>query len=478
LASIPYFNLTNKLSAGSGITITEGSATSSPVITASGFTSVGLSTLFNATQFTNNTGTNKIDMASGYKPASAGTADTLSTVRNIAGVSFNGGSPIDIPYFNLTFKPSAGTGIGITTGTASTSPVISASYSSINLIGIFNATQFTNNTGTNKIDMASGYKPASAGTADTLSTARNIAGVSFNGSAPISIPYDNLTFKPTAGSGITITAGSSTLSPIISASASTPTSSSLISIFDTTQFADVSSKIVISSTWKPLVSSYADTLSNGRTIAGATFNGSADISIEYSNLNNVPWVRAPFAVNNACVSTTRYVKIGDGVEPSYPLHVIGDVNITGEFRKNGTIFGTTFDASAITSGTLPVARGGTGQTSYTAGSILFGALSSTSYLSYSTTGCFQVFLSTGFSTGTQTYTYFALGTQLINVYMTSLGNVVGYFNGNLWCTGRILATSDSRIKENIQDINDDSALQMILAIEPKTYNYIDKIERG
>ena len=48
----------------------------------------------------------------------------------------------------------------------------------------------------------------------------------------------------------------------------------------------------------------------------------------------------------------------------------------------------------------------------------------------------------------------------------------------VWCTGSIISSSDRRIKEDIQDINDDSALQMILAIEPKTYKYIDKINKG
>ena len=34
------------------------------------------------------------------------------------------------------------------------------------------------------------------------------------------------------------------------------------------------------------------------------------------------------------------------------------------------------------------------------------------------------------------------------------------------------------LKMNIQDINDDSALQKILLIQPKTYEYIDKINNG
>ena len=38
--------------------------------------------------------------------------------------------------------------------------------------------------------------------------------------------------------------------------------------------------------------------------------------------------------------------------------------------------------------------------------------------------------------------------------------------------------SDERIKINIQDINDDTTLQKILAIQPKTYEYIDKFNKG
>ncbi len=39
-------------------------------------------------------------------------------------------------------------------------------------------------------------------------------------------------------------------------------------------------------------------------------------------------------------------------------------------------------------------------------------------------------------------------------------------------------SSDIRIKKNIKDIDDDTALQKILQIQPKTYEYIDKLERG
>jgi hypothetical protein len=59
-------------------------------------------------------------------------------------------------------------------------------------------------------------KPATAGLADTataLATSRNIAGVGFNGSAAIDIPYPNLTNKLTSGTGITISAATP---PVIS----------------------------------------------------------------------------------------------------------------------------------------------------------------------------------------------------------------------------------------------------------------------
>jgi len=56
-------------------------------------------------------------------------------------------------------------------------------------------------------------------------------------------------------------------------------------------------------------------------------------------------------------------------------------------------------------------------------------------------------------------------------------DVCASFASSVWCKYQIIVSSDERIKRNIQDINDDSALQKILSIQPKTYNYID-ISRG
>ena len=61
---------------------------------------------------------------------------------------------------------------------------------------------------------------------------------------------------------------------------------------------------------------------------------------------------------------------------------------------------------------------------------------------------------------------------------SATNNVVALkVNGSVWGTGYIVS-SDIRIKNEIDDIIDDSALQKILAVEPKTYKYIDKVDKG
>lgn len=57
-------------------------------------------------------------------------------------------------------------------------------------------------------------------------------------------------------------------------------------------------------------------------------------------------------------------------------------------------------------------------------------------------------------------------------------NICAKFNSSIWTTGNVISSSDERIKTNICDLQDDSALQMILNIQPKTYNYIDMRSRG
>ena len=74
--------------------------------------------------------------------------------------------------------------------------------------------------------------------------------------------------------------------------------------------------------------------------------------------------------------------------------------------------------------------------------------------------------------------YFAQGTGVVNGYTGNFDGVTAKFSGAIWCGSFVGISSDSRIKEDFQDIIDDTALQSILSIEPKTYKYIDKLQRG
>ena len=65
------------------------------------------------------------------------------------------------------------------------------------------------------------------------------------------------------------------------------------------------------------------------------------------------------------------------------------------------------------------------------------------------------------TTGTKSYYY-------ISIYSA------GVFLAGRW----IASVCDERIKRYIDDINDDTALNQILAIQPKTYIYIDIVKRG
>ena len=92
------------------------------------------------------------------------------------------------------------------------------------------------------------------------------------------------------------------------------------------------------------------------------------------------------------------------------------------------------------------------------------------------TGWFQVVACSG-SSGYQYFRYFNYDVQITSAYTYKI-DVCARFYSSIWCSSWIASSSDIRIKEDIQDINDNNALEMILAIEPKTYKYIDKVAKG
>jgi hypothetical protein len=66
-------------------------------------------------------------------------------------------------------------------------------------------------------------------------------------------------------------------------------------------------------------------------------------------------------------------------------------------------------------------------------------------------------------------------TQFNNTSGVSIATILN--NGNLRVAGSLITDSDIRIKKDVEDIDLGSALQMILAVQPKTYRYIDDERR-
>jgi len=140
----------------------------------------------------------------------------------------------------------------------------------------------------------SSYKPATAvraDTADKFTTSRRIANVPFDGSADISISYNSLDNKLNASTGINIDVNNQ-----ISA---TYASTDLMGIFNTTDFADVNSKIELSKNTSNYVlatsniligrirntSNYVDSINTSLTtaIAGKQATLTTGIGISISN---------------------------------------------------------------------------------------------------------------------------------------------------------------------------------------------------
>jgi hypothetical protein len=82
------------------------------------------------------------------------------------------------------------------------------------------------------------------------------------------------------------------------------------------------------------------------------------------------------------------------------------------------------------------------------------------------------------STGSIYQKYYSIFINDQTPQTQTLTDVCAIFESSVWCKSRYTVSSDERIKTNIQDINDDEALQKILLIQPKKYEYIDKVERG
>ena len=172
-SAVPVMTSTSHGVAGKGARLTLDTETAT--LSADIPTSADLITNMKAEHFVNNVTRNKIEISSVYVSPNA---TKLATGRTIGGTSFDGSANISVGLADTATKLATARTIG--------------------------GTSFD---GTGNISVGL------ADTATKLATTRAIAGVNFDGTGAIAIPYFNLTNKPTAGTGIAITAGSATLSP-------------------------------------------------------------------------------------------------------------------------------------------------------------------------------------------------------------------------------------------------------------------------
>ena len=80
--------------------------------------------------------------------------------------------------------------------------------------------------------------------------------------------------------------------------------------------------------------------------------------------------------------------------------------------------------------------------------------------------------------GADNFRYFNYGTALTQVAGGIPTDVCLITNSGIWCRGTLHASSDRRIKRDLQILDDNEALQRLLKIEPKKYKYIDEISQG
>ena len=222
-------------------------------------------------------------------------------------------------------------------------------------------------------------------------------------------------------------------------------------------------------------------------------------------------------------------KLGVGVtNPTEALEVSGNATISGTMTASS--FSGSMSAGNIT-GTLPVANGGTGVTTSTGtGSVVLSSsptfnntmklydttgssgrsfymqgdfevfaplVTNTAYYGQFTarrgnfgTGSLWTFYAGVFNEGTNASVFWeVVNRQGTRVLCTTYNNTVGIrtsspsssfaldVNGGIRCVGAVNTSSDLRIKKNVVDIEDNSALDIVRLIKPKTYEYIDPTDR-
>ena len=261
--------------------------------------------------------------SSGSCSGNAATATILETTRAIGGVNFNGSGDITLPGVNASGNQNtSGTSAGLTgSPSVELTNVVGAAAS---IAGIVTATTFigalTGNV-TGNTSGSSGSCSGNAATATILATARDIGGVSFNGSAPITLPGVNASGNQnTSGTSAGLTGSPSVqLTNIVGAAAS------VVGIVTATTFSGALTGNVTGNTSGSSGSctgnaATATILATARDIGGVSFNGSASINLPGVNQagnQNTTGTAAGITEADTAVSSTSATTVLSFAHASY-----------------------------------------------------------------------------------------------------------------------------------------------------------------
>ena len=350
--------------------------------------------------------------------STATSAATLTTARNIGGVSFNGSADINLPGVNTAGNQNT-TGSAATLTTARTIGGVSFDGSAnINLPGV-------NEAGTQN----------TTGSAATLTTARNIGGVSFNGSADINLPGVNATGNQnTTGSAATLTtprtiaisgdltynSGNFDGSANVTAAGTLATVNSNVGTFGSTTAVPV-----ITVNAKGLVTSVTtDNIATSFTIAGGA--GTPAVIAGGSTLT---FAGTSNEINTAITAGQVQIGLPDDVTIGQDLSVTRNLVVSGNLTVNGTTTTVATTNTVVSDLLLELGNGVTGAPSSDAGIIIERGSSNNAFMGFDEsedkfivgTGSF-----TGASTGNLTIT---VGTLLANLESSSVAITGGSITG-------------------------------------------------
>lgn len=277
-------------------------------------------------------GTAWVDLAASYAisiTGSAGSAATLTTARNINGTSFNGSADVTVePYVEADESTNATRYMAFVDNAT-------AGYQRLNFDSGLSYNPSTNTLTTTTF---SGALSGNASTATTLQTARTINGVSFNGSANITVNTNNaLTFN-NSGAGV--------------ASGSTFNGSAAATVSYNTVGAPSTTGTGASGSWPISVTGNAATVTNGvyttgdQSIGGnKTFTGNTTLSSAAPTLELVDTDQAVLSggkrrvMNDAGTLSIRRNTASAGDFSTYSndfaLDASGNLSVAGQLTAPG-----------------------------------------------------------------------------------------------------------------------------------------------